>query len=69
MLDAARAVCLKPAIAIDFFPFDRDEAVAAVRRSHAHHNFITCIVLFGIEFDLQLGVFLQGGGNCGVTHD
>ena len=68
MLDAARGGRLKPAVPVDFFPFDRDEAVPAVRCCHADCNFITSVVLFGIEFDLQLGVFLQRSGNCGVTH-
>ena len=35
VLDAAGGVRLKPAVAVNFFPFDCDETVAAVRRSHA----------------------------------
>ena len=68
VLNAARGVRLKPVVAVDFFSLDRDETVTAVGRGHADRNFIAGVVLFGVEFDLQLGVFLQRTGSCGMTH-
>ena len=35
VLNAAGGFCLKPTVAVNFFPFDCDETVAAVRRRHA----------------------------------
>ena len=69
VLDTAGGSGLKPTKTVNFFPFDRDETVAAVWRRHAHRNFISGAVLFGVKFDLQFGVFLQGPGHCSLTHD
>src|SRR6266404_9197021 len=69
VLDAAGGSGLKPTKTVDFFPFDRDETVAAVWRRYAYCNFIPGTVLFGVKFNFQLGVFLQGAGHGSLPHD
>ena len=59
MLNAVRRRGLKPNVSIHFVALDRDQSAARIWRGDADGNIVTTLVVRAIEFDIELGVFLQ----------
>ena len=69
VLNAARGVRLKPGISVNFLALDGDQPAAAVGGDDADSNVVARIVLFTIEFDLELGVLFQRSRRLALAND
>src|SRR5262249_51280896 len=59
VLNAARRRGLKPDISIHFVTLDGDQSAAGIWRGNADGDIVTALVVRAIEFDIELGIFLE----------